>query len=93
MVSRRVLLLVLLVLVVLLTLGAQYVYWSAPGADRVGGMQARFFLPGLVLLPLAVGPIRARWADADRATRAPLAAPGARARGVLCQPRTEDALT
>jgi hypothetical protein len=39
------------------------VFWSAPGADRVGGMQARFFLPGLVLLPLAVGPIRARWAE------------------------------
>jgi uncharacterized membrane protein len=67
-VRQRLLLLVLLVLVVLLTLGAQYVYWSAPGAARVGGMQARFFLPGLVLLPLAVGPIRARWADSDAAT-------------------------
>jgi uncharacterized membrane protein len=67
LVAPRVLLLVILGLVVLLTLVAQYVYWSAPGADRVSGMQARFFLPGLVLLPLAVGPIRTRWADSRTA--------------------------
>jgi len=82
-VAQRVVLLVLLVLVVLLTLGAQYVYWSAPGADRVGGMQARFFLPGLVLLPLAVGPIRARWADSERATM-PLALLLVPALGLFC---------
>jgi uncharacterized membrane protein len=68
----RGLLLVILVVVVVLTLAAQYVYWSAPGDTRVGGMQARFFLPALVLLPLAVGPIRARWAD-SREAAVPLA--------------------
>jgi uncharacterized membrane protein len=62
-VAPRLLLLGLLLAVIVITLGAQYVFWSAPGADRVGGMQARFFLPGLVLLPLALGPIRARWAE------------------------------
>ena len=38
----------------LLVLGAQYVYWSVPGADVVGGMQARFFVPLLVLVPIVV---------------------------------------
>ena len=33
-------------------LGAQYVYWSQPDADVVGGMQARFFVPLLVLVPI-----------------------------------------
>jgi hypothetical protein len=67
-VASRLVVFGLLVLVVVIALGAQYVYWSAPGDDRVSGMQARFFLPGLVLLPLALGPVRARWADSREAT-------------------------
>ena len=47
-------------------------YWSKPGADTVGGMQARFFVPLLVLLPLAVGPAPWRWARSDVA-RVPVA--------------------
>ncbi len=70
--ASRGLFLVILGLVVLISLGALYVQYSVPGASRVEGMQARFFLPGLVLLPLAVGPIRARWAD-SRAAALPLA--------------------
>jgi uncharacterized membrane protein len=56
----------------LLVLGAQYVYWSAPGADVVGGMQARFFVPLLVLVPVIVGPRRGSWARPATA-RLPLA--------------------
>ena len=47
----------------LLVLGAQYVYWSVPGADVIGGMQARFFVPLLVLVPIAIGPRRRDWAS------------------------------
>jgi uncharacterized membrane protein len=67
-------LLVVLVFVVgaLLVLGAQYVYWSSPGADTVGGIQARFFVPLLVLIPIAVGPRRRTWARPER-SRLPLA--------------------
>ena len=54
-------------------LGAQYVYWSAPGADVVGGMQARFFVPLLVLVPVVVGPRRGRWA-APATARVPVIA-------------------
>jgi uncharacterized membrane protein len=53
-------------------LGAQYVYWSVPGADFIGGMQARFFVPLLVLVPVVVGPRRGGWARAETA-RLPLA--------------------
>jgi uncharacterized membrane protein len=59
---QRVLLVLVFVVGCLLVLGAQYVYWSAPGADVVGGMQARFFVPLLVLVPVVVGPRRGRWA-------------------------------
>ena len=69
--SQRVLLVLVFVVGALLLLGAQYLYWSEPGADLVGGMQARFFVPLLVLLPLAVGPAVAVGvlADGSRAGR------------------------
>jgi uncharacterized membrane protein len=66
--AQRVLVLLVFGAGCLLVLGAQYVYWTAPGADVVGGMQARFFVPLLVLVPIAVGPRRGRWARADAAT-------------------------
>jgi hypothetical protein len=69
---QRVLLVVVFVIGCLLVLGAQYVYWSAPGADHVGGMQARFFVPLLVLVPITIGPRRGGWAAAAT-TRMPLA--------------------
>ncbi len=70
--SQRVLLVLVFVVGALLVLGAQYVYWSKPGADTVSGMQARFFVPLLVLLPLAAGPAPWRWARSDVA-RVPVA--------------------
>jgi hypothetical protein len=69
--SRRALLAGVFVVGCLLVLGAQYVYWSAPGADVVGGMQARFFVPLLVLVPVVVGPRRGPWATPTTA-RVPL---------------------
>ena len=70
---QRVLLVLVFVVGCLLVLGAQYVYWSAPGADVVGGMQARFFVPLLVLVPVVVGPRRGRWA-APATARVPVIA-------------------
>ena len=69
---QRTLLVLVFVVGCLLVLGAQYVYWSAPGADVVGGMQARFFVPLLVLVPVAVGPRRGRRFAAEN-FRLPLA--------------------
>jgi hypothetical protein len=71
-VAERVLLLVVFTMGSLLVMGAQYVYWSVPGADAIGGMRARFFVPLLVLLPIATGPRHGRWADPVTA-RVPLA--------------------
>jgi uncharacterized membrane protein len=56
----------------LLVLGAQYVYWSGVGSDRVGGIQARFFVPLLACLPIAAGPVGWRWACSQTA-RVPVA--------------------
>jgi uncharacterized membrane protein len=69
--TRRVLLSIVFVVGCVLVLGAQYVYWSVPGADVVGGMQARFFVPLLVLVPIVVGPRRGGWA-APAEARIPL---------------------
>jgi len=68
---QRVLLALVFIAGCLLVLGAQYVYWSAPGDDVVGGMQARFFVPLLVLVPIVVGPRRGAWASSTTA-RVPL---------------------
>jgi hypothetical protein len=69
--ARRGFLAVVFVVGGLLVLGAQYVYWSVPGADVVGGMQARFFVPLLVLVPVVAGPRPGRWATPS-AARFPL---------------------
>ena len=61
--SQRLLVLGVFVIGALLVLGAQYLYWSAAGADEIGGMQARFFVPLLALLPIAAGPVPWRWAS------------------------------
>jgi len=46
---------------------ANYIYWTPPGLDRVEGIQPRYFMPLLVLLPVAVGALPWRWADTERA--------------------------
>lgn len=61
--GQRGLLVLVFVVGGLLVLGAQYVYWSVPGADVVSGMQARFFVPLLVLVPITIGPRRRSWAS------------------------------
>jgi len=55
-----------------LVLAANWIYWTTPGDDVVNGVQARYFVPLLVLLPLMIGTPRARWLAA-RDTRFPLA--------------------
>jgi hypothetical protein len=46
---------------------ANYVYWTPPGESQVGGIQPRYFVPLLVLLPVAIGALPWRWADTARA--------------------------
>jgi len=51
---------------------ANYVYWTTPGDNTVNGVQARYFVPLLVLIPVMVGTPRACWLGA-REARFPLA--------------------
>ena len=55
-----------------LVFAANWIYWTTPGDDVVNGVQARYFVPLLVLLPLMIGTPRVRWLAA-RDTRFPLA--------------------
>ena len=70
--SQTVIVLIVFAIGALLVFGAQYVYWSTPGDNVVEGMQARFFIPLLVLIPVAVGPVPWRWAR-SATTRVPIA--------------------
>jgi uncharacterized membrane protein len=46
--------------------GANYLYWTEPNSDQVGGIQPRYFMPLLVLIPVAIGALPFRWANTDR---------------------------
>lgn len=70
--SQRIILVIVFVIGALLVFGAQYVYWTTPGDNAVEGMQARFFVPLLVLVPIAVGTVPWRWARSTTA-RIPVA--------------------
>jgi hypothetical protein len=48
------------------------VYWTTPGSDTVNGVQARYFVPLLALLPVVVGTPPVRLLGPSRA-RIPLA--------------------
>ncbi len=41
----------------LLIIGANYVYWTDPGQSVVHGVQARYFMPLIAVLPVALGPL------------------------------------
>jgi uncharacterized membrane protein len=69
---QRGLLLVVFVIGMTLVFAAIWIYWTTPGDDEIGGLQARYFVPLLVLLPLMVGTPRVRWLGA-REARFPLA--------------------
>ena len=64
--QRALVVLVFLVGSVLIAV-ANYLYWTEPGASQVNGMQPRYFMPLLVLLPVAVGSLPFRWADTGKA--------------------------
>jgi hypothetical protein len=44
-----------------------YLYWTEPGASQVMGIQPRYFMPLVVLLPVGIGSLSFRWADTARA--------------------------
>ena len=68
--QRALILLVFLVGVVLIG-AANYIYWTPPGISTVEGIQPRYFMPLLVLLPVAVGSLPWKWADTAR-SRVPI---------------------
>jgi uncharacterized membrane protein len=70
--SQRGLVLLVFVIGAALVLAASYVYWTTPGDDTVNGVQARYFVPLLALLPVVVGTPRVRWLAA-REARVPIA--------------------
>ena len=76
---QRGLLFVVFVVGMALVFAAIWIYWTTPGDDVITGIQARYFLPLLVLIPVMVGTPRARWLGAREARAAALAA----ARAVL----------
>jgi hypothetical protein len=61
--------LVVLVLLagIVLVAAANYVYWTEPGKSQIGGIQPRYFMPLLALIPVAIGSLPWRWADTGRA--------------------------
>ena len=56
-----------------MVVAANYVYWTEPFSDQVGGVQPRYFMPLVALVPVAVGPLPFKWARASNA-RFPIAA-------------------
>ena len=70
--SQRALVLLLFVIGSALVFAANYVYWTTPGDDTINGIQARYLVPLLALLPVAVGTPRLR-ALAARDARFPVA--------------------
>jgi hypothetical protein len=70
--SQRGLVLLLFLVGVALVFAANYVYWTTPGSDTVNGVQARYFVPLLALLPVVVGTPPVRLLGPSRA-RIPLA--------------------
>jgi uncharacterized membrane protein len=50
-----------------LVAAANYVYWTEPGGSRIGGIQPRYLMPLVVLIPVAIGALPFRWMNSDRA--------------------------
>jgi uncharacterized membrane protein len=65
--AQRILIAVTFVLGFILIAVAQYIYYTGPNDDQLGGFAARYFVPILILLPLSVGTLRWTWARAREA--------------------------
>jgi uncharacterized membrane protein len=65
--QQRVLIVLVLLVGLVGVIAANYVYWTTPGLDEVGGVQPRYLVPLLALIPVAIGPLHARWARAATA--------------------------
>lgn len=72
---------------VVLVAAANYVYWTEPGSSQVSGIQSRYLVPLLVLIPVGVGSLPFRWARAG-STRFPIAAVLAPVLAVFCMMAT-----
>jgi hypothetical protein len=69
---QRVLVMLVLVVGLVGVIAANYLYWTAPGLDEVGGVQPRYLVPLMALVPVAIGAPRWGWTRAAIA-RFPLA--------------------
>ncbi len=65
---QRALVVVVLLAGIVLVAAANYVYWTEPGSSQIRGIQPRYFMPLVALVPVAIGSLPFRWARADRAT-------------------------
>ena len=64
---RRLLVVLVLLVGIVLVAAANYVYWTEPGSSQIRGIQPRYFMPLIALVPVAIGSLPFRWARADRA--------------------------
>jgi hypothetical protein len=80
---HRALVVIVLLAGVVLVAVANYVYWTEPGQSQIGGIQPRYFMPLVVLVPVAIGSLPFRWADTGRA-RFPLSTLLAPTLAVFC---------
>ncbi len=69
---QRVLVVLVLLVGLVGVIAANYIYWTAPGLDEVGGVQPRYLVPLSALIPVAIGAPRWGWTRAATA-RFPLA--------------------
>jgi uncharacterized membrane protein len=69
---QRLLIVLILLVGVVLVAAANYVYWTEPGSSQIGGIQPRYFMPLVVLVPVAIGSLPFRWARAAD-SRVPIA--------------------
>jgi uncharacterized membrane protein len=69
---QRVLVVLVFVVGVVAIAAANYIYWTTPGKNEVGGIQPRYLVPLLPLVPVAIGGLDVRWARAATA-RIPVA--------------------
>ena len=64
---QRVVVVLVLLVGLVGVIAANYIYWTAPGLDEVGGVQPRYLVPLMALIPVAIGAPRWRWTRAATA--------------------------
>jgi uncharacterized membrane protein len=69
--AQRLLVALVFVVGVVGVAAGMYLYYTEPGASEIFGIQPRYLVPLLPLIPVAIGALRARWARAAT-TRFPI---------------------